>query len=115
RNLAKSLAGGNRDVFQSLFSTVVSEVTTAWSIPRDISGPFSLSFERVAELQRATRATVMCVVLNGEHPLVLMSRASKGDRLSILDLLKADKMFMHDRCCAATIRNAELQEDWKFL
>lgn len=32
------------------------------------------------------------------HPAMLIARASKGDRQATLDLIKVDKLFLHDRC-----------------
>lgn len=115
RNLAAALRSGNQDAFQSQFSEAVSELTDAWKIPRSISESLGLSFDRVIKLLRATRATLICVGLHGEHPLVLITRALKGDRLAVLALVKVDKLFMHDGCCLGVIRKAELQEDQKFL
>lgn len=44
-----------------------------------------------------------------------MARAAKGDRVAVLSLVKADKLFVHDRCCAPTIRKAELHNDQGFI
>jgi hypothetical protein len=49
------------------------------------------------------------------HPLLLIARASKGDRRETLDLVKADKLFLHDRCTEKVIKDAELRNDHSFL
>ena len=50
-----------------------------------------------------------------EHPLLLIERASNGDRRAVLDLIKVDKMFVNDWCCKETIRRAGLQDDIEFM
>jgi hypothetical protein len=49
------------------------------------------------------------------HPLSLIAQAREGDRRAVLDLVKVDKLFLHDRCTARVIRDAELQNDRAFL
>jgi hypothetical protein len=113
--VAEALHKRNRDAFQASFSEVASNILETAGIPNNFSKRMDLSFEGNAKLLRAGRATLICMALYGEHPLVLIARASKRDRHAVLDLVNADKLFMHDQCCAATIKNAELQEDRRFI
>ena len=64
---------------------------------------------------RAVRAGTLCWVCYKMHPLSLIARARKGDRRAVLDLVKVDKLFLHDRCTAQVIRDAELRNDRAFL
>jgi hypothetical protein len=49
------------------------------------------------------------------HPASLIARASKGDRQATLDLIKVDKLFLHDSCAEKVIRDAGLRNDYSFL
>ncbi len=64
---------------------------------------------------RAARALALCVICYKMHPLSLIARARQGDRRAVLDLVKVDKLFLHDRCTAAVIRDAQLRNDRAFL
>lgn len=113
--IAEAIRQGDRDAFQASFSEVASNILETAGIPNNFSKRMDLSFDGTAKLLRASRATLICVALYGEHPLVLIARASKEDRQAVLDLVKADKLFLHDQCCAATIKRADLQEDKRFI
>jgi hypothetical protein len=115
RRISQAQQHGNRDNVQSLVSQAALELMDAWGIPHSFSRSLGLSFDRIVKLIRATRATLMCVLLHSEHPLVLITRASKGDRQAVLDLVRADNLFMHDRCCVGVIKKAELQDDHVFV
>ena len=64
---------------------------------------------------RAGRAGGLCWICYKTHPLSLIARARQGDRRAVLDLVKVDKLFLHDRCTARVIRDAELRNDRAFL
>jgi hypothetical protein len=64
---------------------------------------------------RAVRAGTLCLVCYKMHPLSKIAQAREGDRQAVLDLVKVDKLFLHDRCTARVIRDAELQNDRVFL
>jgi hypothetical protein len=64
---------------------------------------------------RAARAAALCAILYKVHPLSLIAQARQGDRRAVLDLVKVDKLFLHDRCTAKVIREAELRHDRPFL
>ena len=64
---------------------------------------------------RAARAAGLCYLLHKEHPLTLINRAKDGDRGAVLDLVKIDKLFLHDCCTTRVIREAQLQNDRRFL
>src|SRR6266849_1957469 len=101
--------------FHSMLSESMSDIVAAWGIPSDISQGMDLSLDRVVKTMRATRATLGCVALHNEHPFVLIPRAQRGHRQAVLDLVKADKLFLHDSSCTGVIRAAELQDDHKFM
>ena len=64
---------------------------------------------------RAVRAAALCMVLYKTHPLSLMAQARGGDQGAVLSLIKIDKLFLTDSCTAGVIRQAELQNDRRFL
>ena len=64
---------------------------------------------------RAVRAGVLCLICYKTHPLSVIARAREGDRRAVLDLVKVDKLFLHDRCTVQVIREAELGNDRAFL
>jgi hypothetical protein len=106
---------GGMGAFHEQLSNSMSRVADTWGIPPDLSKGMGLSLDQFIKMSRAIRATVVCVALYNEHPLSLISRATKGDRRAVLDLVKADKLFLHDRCCLGVIRSAELQDDRTFI
>ena len=115
RKMIEAHRSGNRDAFQSVFSQAGLELMDAWGFPPSFSHAVGLSFDQAIRLIRATRATLILVAHHNEHPLVLITRASKGDRRAVLDLVRTDSLFVHDQCCIGTIRRAELQDDHRFL
>lgn len=64
---------------------------------------------------RSLRALLVCFQVNKIHVLTLMARATKGQRRAVLDLVKVDRMFLHDPCTDAVIRQAEMLNDRYFL
>jgi hypothetical protein len=102
-------------VFQTLISETTAEIMGAAGIPLNLFDSPGLSFEQFAKLQRAIHAALTCLALHNEHPLVLVARAAKGDREAVLSLIKVDKLFLQDSCCAGTIRKATLQGDQDFI
>jgi hypothetical protein len=115
QRIAREHRSGNIKRYESLVSEAMSEMLKEMGIPRSLFQPHGLSIEQFARLRRATRATLICLALHNEYPLVLIARAAKGDRLAVLSLVKTDKLFLHDRCCAPTIRSAGLRDDRGFM
>jgi hypothetical protein len=113
--MAEAPGSGNRDASLSMFSQALSGVMAAWKFPQSFSRSLELSFGQTIKGIRATRATLLCLLLHNEHPLVLITRAYKGDRRAVLDLVKADNLFLHDPCCIRVIKKAELQDDQMFV
>src|SRR5271169_4115255 len=66
-------------------------------------------------MNRALRVTAVCTVLLRVHPLTLIARALKGDQEAVLELVKADKLFLSDRCTQNAIRDAGLRNDQPFM
>ena len=113
--MVNAIRSGDHEAFQSLFSKAIASVLDAFEIPPSFTAEMGINFDRIVKSIRAVRATLLCVALYKEHPLALIARASKGDRRAVLDLVKVDNLFLHDCCCTATIRTAELQDDQNFL
>ncbi len=63
---------------------------------------------------RALRVFVLSVGIHRQLPTRLIARAHEGDRWAALELVKLDRLFLHDRCTGEVIRKAELQNDWRF-
>ena len=115
QRIAREYRSGNLKRYETLISEATAEMLKELRTPRGLFQPHGLSIEQFARFRRATRATLICLALHNEHPLVLIARAAKGDRVAVLSLVKTDKLFLHDRCCAPTIRNAELRDDHTFI
>jgi hypothetical protein len=113
--IAREHRSGNLKRYETLISEAMAEMLKELRTPRGLFQPRGLSIEQFARFRRATRATLICLALHNEYPLVLIARAAKGDRLAVLSLVKTDKLFLHDRCCAPTIRSAEFRDDQAFI
>jgi hypothetical protein len=113
--IAASYRDGNLEGFQTLLSEATTEVIDVLRLPRDFSQHFGLSLEQFIRLRRATRATLICLAIHHEHPLVLVTRAAKGDRQAVLSLVEADKLFLQDSNCVGTIRKGMFQDDYEFI
>jgi hypothetical protein len=114
--IAEARRRGDLGAFESLFSEMTLGILDSAGIPKAFSELLGgVFYEDVVKSLRACRALVSCLVVHGEHPLVLINRASKGDRRAVLDLVEIDGLFMHDSCCSEVIRRAELQEDQEFI
>jgi hypothetical protein len=74
-----------------------------------------VSLDAAVQMNRAVRATAVCTVLQRVHPLTLIARALRGHREAVLDLVKADKLFLLDRCTQNVIRDAGLRNDKQFM
>ena len=112
----KSLYQRNRREFDSQFNQKSREVLNAFAVPPNVpAAPEVLSLEGALKMLRATRAVIICLAIHGTHPFLLIRRAVRGDRRSTLDLVKVDKLFLHDNCTEKVIRDAELMNDHSFL
>ena len=112
--LEKAYESGNREEVNRLLPEFVSQILNASGLPTAFSRMIMSPGEWL-KLARAACASFRCMAFLGEHPVVLISRASKGDRRAVLDLIKMDKMFLSDESCRATIRKAGLNDDTRFL
>lgn len=112
--LEEAYKSGNREEINRLFPEFASQILAATGLPTAF-GHMITSPGEWLKLLRAARASFRCIAFLGEHPIVLISRASKGDRRAVLDLVKMDKMFLSDGCCRATFRTAGLNDDTRFL
>jgi hypothetical protein len=113
RRLAETLKKGDIPALNAARAKIAERI-----MPRILR---EMSPERIPPLltlvarMRAARAAGLCYILHKEHPLVLIKGARDGARRAVLDLVKIDKLFLHDRCTAKVIREAELQNDQRFL
>jgi hypothetical protein len=106
----------NREQFNFQFQRQSGKVKDVAKIPNGIPALANLeSFEDFLKLLRASRALAMCLSVLEAHPLSLIARATRGDRRAALDLIKVDKLFLHDRCTENLIKKAELQNDHAFI
>jgi hypothetical protein len=88
----------------------------AWGVPGGILATSELcSLEGALRLSRATHASAACWGIHEVHPLSLIARASQGDRQAVLDLVKVDYLFLHDRSTEKVIKEAELRNDHSFM
>jgi hypothetical protein len=81
-----------------------------------------LSFKGICQSRRAVRATMIALAFHDAHPLTLIARswkgdkqAAKGDKQAALELVRIDKLFLHDPATAAVIRTAGFQNDQHFI
>jgi hypothetical protein len=64
---------------------------------------------------RAFQAFVVCSVIHKADPRALITQARNGDRRAVLDLIKVDKLFLHDSCTENVLKKAEREDDRHFL
>ncbi|MBI3477559.1 MAG: hypothetical protein HY010_17640 [Acidobacteria bacterium] len=106
----------NRQQFDHQFKLQVGKVKDVANIPGGLPALANLeSFEDFLKLLRATRALAMCLSVHETHPLSLIARATRGDGRAVLDLIKIDKLFLHDSCTQQLIKKAELRNDHAFM
>lgn len=105
----------NQDDLEREFSKAALRVMDAWGAPREFSEGFEFSLKPVLQLLRALRATLFCIDRHHVHPIVLIVRASTGSQQAVLDLVKVDKLFLHDSCTLTVLRKAELKNDQAFM
>jgi hypothetical protein len=64
---------------------------------------------------RAGLAEALCLVLYKTHATVVIDRARHGDVQAVLNLIKADRLFLTDSCTAKVIRDAEFRNNRPFF
>jgi len=108
----------NADVKEALNAVLpqkAAQLLNVWGFPREFYSVDDISVSTVRQMLRAFRALAVCLQLHKTHILTLIARASKGQRQAVLDLVKADRMFLHDPCTEAVITQAEMLNDYNFL
>jgi len=106
----------NLKEFESQFNRLALGVLDAYEVPAGLPTRSNLStFEDALKILRASHALEVCLAVHEIHPVTLIVRASRGDRRAVLDLVKVDKLFLHDPCTEKVIREAELRNDRPFL
>ena len=87
----------------------------AWELPWEFYSQFGLSAATTRQMLRSFRALAVCLELHKSHVVCLIARSIKSDRQAVLDLVKVDKMFVHDSCTARVIKSATMNNDQAFL
>ncbi len=113
RSMMAAASGSDFAKFDAAFTEVAKRAANLWT--PGFEPPFALSFDAAVQINRALRATLVCAVLQRVHPLTLIARALKGEQEAVLNLVRADKLFLSDRCTQNIIRDAGLHNDQPFL
>lgn len=104
-----------KDGLNAVLPEKAAQLLDIWGIPREFYSVQEISVGTVRQTLRAFRALVVCLQLHKTHVLTLIARASKGQRQAVLDLVKVDRMFLHDPSTEAVITQAERLNDHNFL
>lgn len=112
REVIEAGRGNDWGKFQSGIGGIIKNALDSWQLPLP---PQDLSFTGFYQLRRAVRATMVALAFHNAHPLALIVRAWKGDKESVLELVKIDKLFLQDKATAGVIRNAGLKNDQWFM
>jgi hypothetical protein len=115
KRLRESYLTGGKERLEREFRELVIKLLNAWGAPHEFTDCFNLSLDHIPGLLRAFRATLFCLNLYNVHPLVLIARASEGNPQAVLDLIKVDKLFLHDKCTEKVIREAEVRNNQLFI
>jgi len=99
----------------SILPEKAARLLDVWGVPREFYSVDDISVGTVRQQLRSLRALLVCFQINKIHVLTLIARAEKGQRQAVLDLVKVDRMFLHDPCTDAVIRQAEMLNDRYFL
>ena len=110
-----SIYCNDRKQFDVQFRLLANQVINAWKVPETSQISQLSSLEGALRMARATRVLGVCLAVHGVHPLSLIASASKRDRQATLDLVKIDKLFLHDACTQRVIKEAELRNDRSFM
>ena len=113
QRLMKALQQEDDSAFQKTRSEMVEALYQR--LRKQITGEGLAALVALGTRDRAGRAAALCMVLYKTHPLSLMAQARGGDQGAVLSLIKIDKLFLTDSCTAGVIRQAELQNDNRFL
>ena len=113
KRMMEAAAGGDTAEFNTGFKAIMQALIDLWVA--DFKPPFELSFDVMRQIIRAFRTTLICTSLDRVHPVTLIGKAWSGAKPSVLALIRADKLFLVDRCTQAVIRNAGLENDQQFM
>jgi hypothetical protein len=113
QDMMAAAGGDDFATFDTAFTELANQAADLWA--PGFRPPFPVSFDAAVQMNRAVRVTAVCSVLQRVHPLTLIARALKGDQEAVLDLVKADKLFLADRCTQNVIRDAGLRNDQPFM
>lgn len=113
--LADAYRSGDRGRFNREFDRVVTSLSNVWGVPHEISEVLDFSVDNNAPLLRASRATLICLIVYDVHPINLIALASRGSQEAVLKLIKVDKLFLCDGRTQTVIRDAAFQNDQEFI
>jgi len=113
KRMMEAAAAGDAAEFNAGFKVTMEALIALW-LP-DFKPPFELSLDVARQMIRAFRTTLICIALDRVHPVTLIAKAWNGDKAAVLALIRADKLFLLDRCTQAVIRDAGLENDQPFM
>ena len=104
-----------RNALDTILPEKAAQLLDVWGFPRELYQVRDISVGTVRQTLRAFRALAVSLQVHKTHVLTLIARASKGQRRAVLDLVKVDRMFLHDPCTEGVITQAEMLNDHNFL
>jgi hypothetical protein len=113
REMLQAAKNGDLAAFNAGYQEAVQRLIDLW-LPGFVP-PFPVSFDVMAQIIRALRATMICTALDRVHPLTLIGRAWEGDQQAVFSLVRADRLFLQDRCTQEVIRKAALENNQQFM
>lgn len=113
REMLQAANNGDLAAFNAGYQEAVQRLIDLW-LPGFVPS-FPVSFDVMAQIIRALRANLICTALDRVHPLTLIARAWKGDQQAVFSLVRADRLFLQDRCTQAVIRKAALENNQQFM
>ena len=113
QRLMVALQQGSLSAFQQVRSDMVEALNQ--KLGKQLTGEGLATLVALGARCRAGRAAALCMAVFKAHPLSLIAQARAGSRKAVLQLIKVDNLFLTDGCTASAIRQAELQNDHRFL
>jgi hypothetical protein len=107
--------GDIKDGLNAVLPEKAAQLLDVWGVPREFYSVQDISVATVRQTLRAFRGLVVCFQLHKAHVVTLIACASKGQRQAVLDLVKVDRLFLHDPCTEEVITQAERLNDHNFL
>ncbi len=111
-----SMIDAGRDENWSEFKSQFEQIVKTALEPFQPNLPIQdFSFQAMCQLRRAVRATMVALAFHDAHPLTLIARSWKGDQTAALELVRIDRLFLHDSATEGVIRTAAFRNDQSFI